>query len=65
MWRAEKLETKMHFKRLADMEEALHQEKYPGYRYVAGLREPNLPPSKRNLPVDPMTVIERSIAMGL
>ncbi|KAL1840345.1 hypothetical protein VTJ49DRAFT_559 [Mycothermus thermophilus] len=64
MWQAEKPETKHHFKCLADVEEALHREKYPGYRYVAGVRDPQLPASKRNLAHDPMTIAERLIEAG-
>ncbi|KAL2269416.1 hypothetical protein VTJ83DRAFT_1600 [Remersonia thermophila] len=64
MWQAEKPETKYHFKYLADVEEALHREKYPGYRYVAGIRDPQLPPSKQNLDHDPMTIAERLIEAG-
>nr|ALD16240.1 mat A-3 [Thermothelomyces heterothallicus] len=63
-WRAEKPEIKAHFKALADEEDRIHKEKYPGYRYVAARRNPQLPLSKRNLPYDPMTVDERLIAAG-
>jgi hypothetical protein len=62
MWRVEKPEVKAHFKALADEEDRMHKAKYPGYRYVAGRRNPQLPLSKRNLPNDPMTVTERLIA---
>ncbi|KAL2150016.1 hypothetical protein VTH82DRAFT_7692 [Thermothelomyces myriococcoides] len=63
-WRLEKPEVKAHFKALADEEDRIHKEKYPGYRYVAARRNPQLPLSKRNLSHDPMTVDERLIAAG-
>ncbi|KAK4032296.1 mat A-3 [Parachaetomium inaequale] len=63
-WQLEKPEVKAHFKVLADEEDRIHKEMYPGYRYVAARRNPQLPPSKRNLPYDPMTVDERLIAAG-
>ncbi|KAK4248746.1 mat A-3 [Corynascus novoguineensis] len=63
-WRAEKPEIKVYFKALADEENRIHKEKYPGYRYVAVRRDPQLLLSKRNLPHDPMTVDERLIAAG-
>ncbi|KAH6641116.1 high mobility group box-domain-containing protein [Chaetomium tenue] len=64
IWQAEKPEIKAHFKILADEEDRVHKEMYPGYRYVAGRRNPQLPLSKRNLTRDPMTVAERLIAAG-
>ncbi|KAK4102748.1 hypothetical protein N658DRAFT_322164 [Parathielavia hyrcaniae] len=64
MWRDEKPEVKSRFKALADEEDRLHKAKYPGYRYVAGRRNPQLPLSKRHLTQNPMTVDERLIAAG-
>ncbi|KAK3298192.1 high mobility group box-domain-containing protein [Chaetomium fimeti] len=64
-WQAEKPEVKARFKALADEEDRIHKEMYPGYRYVAGRRNPQLPLSKRNLTRDPMAVAERLIAAGL
>ncbi|KAH6628680.1 high mobility group box-domain-containing protein [Chaetomium tenue] len=64
-WQAEKADVKARFKALADEEDRIHKEMYPGYRYVAGRRNPQLPLSKRNLTRDPMTVAERLIAAGL
>src|SRR4051812_17729450 len=65
MWRHERPEVKARFKALADEEDRRHKLMYPGYRYVAGRRNPQLPPFKRNLPCDPMRVAERLIAAGL
>ncbi|KAK4154863.1 mat A-3 [Chaetomidium leptoderma] len=64
MWRDEKPEIKARFKDLADEGTRMHKAKYPGYRYVAGRRNPQLPLSKRNLPLNPMLVDERLIAAG-
>lgn len=64
MWRAEKPEVKARFKDLAIEEDRMHKAMYPGYRYVAGRRNPQLPLSKRNLTRDPMKVAERMIAAG-
>ncbi|AEO65014.1 uncharacterized protein THITE_2111506 [Thermothielavioides terrestris NRRL 8126] len=64
MWRHEDPAVKARFKALADEEDRMHKLMYPGYRYVAGRRRPQLALSKRNLPHDPMTVAERLIAAG-
>jgi hypothetical protein len=64
MWRAEKPEVKAHFKALANEEDRQHKLKYPGYRFEAGRRNPQLPLRKRNLTHDPMTVAERLVAAG-
>lgn len=64
MWRAEKPEVKAHFKALADEEDRMHKTMYPGYRYVAGRRNPQPALRKRNLPHDPMTVAERLVSSG-
>jgi hypothetical protein len=64
MWGVEDPDVKAHFKALADEADCMHKAKYPGYRYVAGRRNPMLPLSKRNLLNDPMTVAERLIANG-
>jgi hypothetical protein len=65
MWRVEQPDVKARFKALAEEEDRMHKAKYPGYRYVAARRNPQLPLSKRNLTHDPMTVAERLIANGI
>ncbi|KAK4125087.1 hypothetical protein N657DRAFT_655203 [Parathielavia appendiculata] len=65
MWRDAKPEIKVRFKALADEEDRMHKAKYPGYRYVAGRRNPQLPLSKRHLTQNPMTIDERLIAAGI
>lgn len=64
LWRVEKPEVKAHFKALADAEDRKHKAMYPGYRYEAARRNPQLALSKRNLPLNPMRVDERLIAAG-
>jgi hypothetical protein len=64
MWRVEKPEVKARFKALADEEDRMHKATYPGYRYVAGRRNPQLPLSKRNLNRNPMKIDETLIATG-
>jgi hypothetical protein len=64
MWRVETPDVKARFKALADEEDRVHKLKYPGYRYEAARRNPQLPPSKRNLPRNPMRIAERLIAFG-
>lgn len=64
MWHAEKPNVKAHIKALADEEERVHKLTYPGYRYQAGRRNPQLALSKRNLTHDPMTIAERLVAEG-
>ncbi|KAJ4298462.1 hypothetical protein N0V88_003492 [Collariella sp. IMI 366227] len=63
-WRTEKPEVKAHFKALADEEDRTHKAMYPGYRYEAGRRSPQLALSKRNLTRNPMKIAERLIAAG-
>ncbi|KAK0753561.1 high mobility group box-domain-containing protein [Schizothecium vesticola] len=65
MWRSEGPKTRAHFKGLAEEEDDRHRAMYPNYRYdVRRVRMPRLPPAKRHITHDPMTIAFRLIDGG-
>lgn len=65
MWRCEGPKTRAHFKGLAEEEDDRHRAMHPNYRYDARrARMPRLPPAKRHITHDPMTIGFRLIDSG-